>query len=178
VRDFNKKNHIEFSASVTVRSINNTQGTSLRKNKIVYTSKNPLVNELTIDDCALVAEKNALFGWNVPWINSNKAIQIPNGFAVTAEAYRYCWTGRCLASTTSGTGWPKSEDVADLARRGLKHGRSIYAAPFPADLGRPDTQAYAQLNQQYGDDMSVAVRSSATLKIYPPPALPDNRTLP
>jgi pyruvate,water dikinase len=59
------------------------------------------------------------------------------------------------------------EDVTDLARRALKAREIIYAAPFPIDLENQILKAYAQLNQQYGDNISVAVRSSATAEDLP-----------
>jgi len=45
-------------------------------------------NELTIDDVPLVGGKNASLGEMYRELTP-QGIQIPNGFAVTAEAYRY-----------------------------------------------------------------------------------------
>ena len=59
------------------------------------------------------------------------------------------------------------DDVADLAKRARKAREIIYAAPFPADLENQILKAYAQLHQQYGEEMSVAVRSSATAEDLP-----------
>jgi len=61
----------------------------------------------------------------------------------------------------------KPDNVADLANRARKAREIIYAAPFPADLEDQIIKAYAQLHQQYGDEMSVAVRSSATAEDLP-----------
>ena len=124
-------------------------------------------NELTIDDIPLVGGKNASLGEMYSELSS-QGIQIPNGFAVTAEGYRYlltqsnAWDALHIALDDLNP-----EDVTDLARRALKAREIIYAAPFPADLEGQILKAYAQLQQQYGDEMSVAVRSSATAEDLP-----------
>jgi pyruvate,water dikinase len=124
-------------------------------------------NELTIDDIALVGGKNASLGEMYRELTP-QGIQIPNGFAVTAEAYRYV--------LDQANGWEKlhqaldglnPDDVGDLARRALKAREIIYAAPFPEDLEQQIVEAFAQLKKQYGDDLSVAVRSSATAEDLP-----------
>jgi pyruvate,water dikinase len=124
-------------------------------------------NELTIDDIPLVGGKNASLGEMYRELTP-QGIQIPNGFAVTAEAYRYV--------LDQANGWDKlhqalddlnPDDVSDLARRALKAREIIYAAPFPEDLEQQIIDAFTQLKSQYGDDLSVAVRSSATAEDLP-----------
>jgi pyruvate,water dikinase len=124
-------------------------------------------NELTIDDVPLVGGKNASLGEMYRELTP-QGIQIPNGFAVTAEAYRYV--------LDQANAWEKlhqalddlnPDDVGDLARRALKAREIIYAAPFPKDLEQQIIEAFAQLKKQYGDDLSVAVRSSATAEDLP-----------
>jgi len=124
-------------------------------------------NELTIDDVPLVGGKNASLGEMYRELTP-QGIQIPNGFAVTAKAYRYlleqagAW--QLLHQALDDL---NPEDVGDLARRALKAREIIYAAPFPADLEDQILKAYAKLHLQYGDTMSVAVRSSATAEDLP-----------
>jgi pyruvate,water dikinase len=124
-------------------------------------------NELSIDDVPLVGGKNASLGEMYRELTP-QGIQIPNGFAVTAEAYRYI--------LDQSNGWHtlhqalddlNPEDVADLAKRARKARDIIYAAPLPKDLEQQIFAAYAQLQSQYGDDLSVAVRSSATAEDLP-----------
>ncbi len=124
-------------------------------------------NELTIDDVPLVGGKNASLGEMYRELTP-QGIQIPNGFAVTAEAYRYV--------LDQAQGWEalhqalddlQHDDVADLASRARKAREIIYAAPFPADLERQIIEAFNQLKKQYGDELSVAVRSSATAEDLP-----------
>ncbi|MGZ8225533.1 MAG: phosphoenolpyruvate synthase [Methylococcaceae bacterium] len=124
-------------------------------------------NELTIDDLPLVGGKNASLGEMYRELTP-QGIQIPNGFAITAEAYRYV--------LDQANGWValhqalddlNPDDVADLARRARKAREIIYAAQLPDDLQTQILAAFAQLQQQYGDDLSVAVRSSATAEDLP-----------
>ena len=124
-------------------------------------------NELTIDDVPLVGGKNASLGEMYQALTP-QGIQIPNGFAVTAEGYRYL-----LAQSEA---WQplhqilddlQADNMADLANRARQARDLIYKARFPADLEAQILSAYVQLQQQYGDDMSVAVRSSATAEDLP-----------
>ncbi|MFU8788880.1 MAG: PEP/pyruvate-binding domain-containing protein, partial [Methylobacter sp.] len=124
-------------------------------------------NELTIDDVPLVGGKNASLGEMYRELTP-QGIQIPNGFAVTAEAYRYVldqaqgWDA--LHQALDGL---NPDDVSDLANRARKAREIIYAAPFPEDLEQQILKAFKQLQHQYGDDVSVAVRSSATAEDLP-----------
>ncbi|MDO9103954.1 MAG: phosphoenolpyruvate synthase [Methylovulum sp.] len=124
-------------------------------------------NELGIDDVPLVGGKNASLGEMYQELTP-QGILIPNGFAITAEAYRYvldkadAWTGLHQALDALNP-----DDVNDLAKRALHAREIIYAAPLPADLVTQILAAYAQLQQQYGDGLSVAVRSSATAEDLP-----------
>jgi len=124
-------------------------------------------NELTIDDVSLVGGKNASLGEMYRELTP-QGIQIPNGFAVTAEAYRYVLDqSHSWEALHQALDDLNPDDVADLANRARKAREIIYAAPFPKDLERQIIEAFNQLKQQYGDDLSVAVRSSATAEDLP-----------
>ena len=124
-------------------------------------------NELTINDIPLVGGKNASLGEMYRELAGQDVI-VPNGFAITAEAYRYM--------LDQGAAWDKlheflddvdESDVSDLARRALQARDLVYSAPLPEDLQQQILDAFAQLQQQYGDDLTVAVRSSATAEDLP-----------
>ena len=124
-------------------------------------------NELTINDIPLVGGKNASLGEMYRELASQGVI-VPNGFAITAEAYRY-------VLNQAGV-WERlhelldqvnPDDVADLARRAQLARDLVYSAPLPQDLERQILVAFAQLQQEYGDDLTVAVRSSATAEDLP-----------
>lgn len=124
-------------------------------------------NELGIEDVPLVGGKNASLGEMYQELTP-EGILIPNGFAVTAEAYRYMldeangWQGLHEALDDLNP-----EDVTDLAKRARKAREVVYSAPIPEDLEQQIIAAYRQLEQQYGEELSVAVRSSATAEDLP-----------
>ena len=124
-------------------------------------------NELTLDDIPLVGGKNASLGEMYRELTP-QGIQIPNGFAITAEGYRYLLDhAQAWAPLHAALDALNPDDVVDLAKRARKARDIIYAAPIPDDLAQQILAAYAQLQQQYGDDLSVAVRSSATAEDLP-----------
>lgn len=124
-------------------------------------------NELTIDDVPLVGGKNASLGEMYRELTP-QGIKIPNGFATTAEAYRYVLDqANAWQPLHEALDDLDPDDVVDLAKRARKAREIIYAAPFPKDLEDQILNAFAQLRQEYGEDLSVAVRSSATAEDLP-----------
>jgi len=124
-------------------------------------------NELTINDIPLVGGKNASLGEMYREL-AGQGVIVPNGFAITAEAYRYM--------LDRAGAWDRlhefldavdDADVTDLARRAQLARDLVYAAPLPGDLQQQILAAFAQLQQQYGEDLTVAVRSSATAEDLP-----------
>jgi pyruvate,water dikinase len=57
--------------------------------------------------------------------------------------------------------------MADLARRGHRAREIVYAAGIPEDLKKEMVSTYRALQREYGANMSVAVRSSATAEDLP-----------
>jgi pyruvate,water dikinase len=124
-------------------------------------------DELGIDDVPLVGGKNASLGEMYRKL-SPAGVRIPNGFAITAEAYRYM--------LDSANAWPAlhdaldtldPEDVSDLARRGKRAREIVYGAGLPDDLAKEIIAAYRKLQEEYGEDVGLAVRSSATAEDLP-----------
>ena len=124
-------------------------------------------NEIGIGDVPLVGGKNASLGEMYQQLTP-QGIKVPNGFAVTAEAYRDMLTAAgawdALKEALDGL---DPDDMEDLARRGTKARSIIYGASLPREMEDEIIQAYRQLQQEYGDDLSVAVRSSATAEDLP-----------
>ncbi len=122
---------------------------------------------LGIGDVALVGGKNASLGEMYRELTP-KGIRVPNGFAVTAEAYRYVLRVGGLAEriremlTGLDTG-----NLPDLAERGRKLREMILATPLPDDLQAEILAAYADLCREYGPETDTAVRSSATAEDLP-----------
>jgi pyruvate, water dikinase len=123
--------------------------------------------EVGIDDVPLVGGKNASLGEMYREL-SDEGVLVPNGFATTADAYRHmldqadAWSGLHAALDDLDP-----DDVADLARRGKRAREIVYGAGLPDDLAREILEGYRQLQEEYGDDTSLAVRSSATAEDLP-----------
>jgi len=124
-------------------------------------------SEIRIEDIPLVGGKNASLGEMFQALTS-KGVPIPDGFAVTAEAYRALLDANDL--------WQPlhvlldnldSADVNQLQSAGWRARDLIYHAQFPEQLEQEMLSAYHQLQQQYGEEISVAVRSSATAEDLP-----------
>ncbi|HET8711492.1 MAG TPA: phosphoenolpyruvate synthase [Spongiibacteraceae bacterium] len=124
-------------------------------------------NELSNDDVALVGGKNASLGEMYRQL-APQGIRVPNGFAITAEAYRYV--------LDSANAWDRlhavfvglnADDVDDLARRAEQARDIVYSAPLPPDLIEQILAAYTQLKAEYGEELTLAVRSSATAEDLP-----------
>jgi pyruvate, water dikinase len=123
--------------------------------------------ELSIDDVPTVGGKNASLGEMYRELTP-KGIRVPNGFAITAEAYREVLTQsnswEALKEALDGL---DPGDAADLARRGAKARKIVYGAPLPEDMQQEILTAFERMKQEYGEEMSVAVRSSATAEDLP-----------
>ena len=123
--------------------------------------------EIGVDDVALVGGKTASLG-ELYCKLTPQGVKVPNGFAITAEAYRYildkanAWDA--LHKTMDGI---NPANMTDLSNRGKEARAIIYGAPFPDDLRQEILQAYHTLQDEYGHDLSVAVRSSATAEDLP-----------
>ena len=96
-------------------------------------------------------------------------MRVPNGFAITAEAYRYMLEeAGALGAAARGARRPRPDDVADLARRAKRAREIVYGAGLPDGPGRARSCAgYRRLQDEYGEEVSLAVRSSATAEDLP-----------
>ena len=123
--------------------------------------------EIGIDDTPEVGGKNASLGEMYRNL-TDEGVRVPNGFAVTASAYRHvldandAW--RKLHAALDGL---DPDDVTDLQTRGARARDIVYACELPEDLKSTILGAYAQLKAEYGDSLSLAVRSSATAEDSP-----------
>jgi pyruvate, water dikinase len=123
--------------------------------------------EIGIADVPLVGGKNASLGEMYRELTP-RGIRVPNGFAITADAYRHFLTSGGLRERMRELldGLDTSK-LADLAERGRKLRELILATPLPHDLQQEILHAYAKLCQDYGPETDTAVRSSATAEDLP-----------
>ncbi len=123
--------------------------------------------DIGVNDVALVGGKTSSLGEMYRELTP-QGVKIPNGFAITAAAYRYIldkanvWDA--LRKTLEGI---DPFNMTDLANRGRQARAIVYGVPIPDDLRQEILQAYRMLQEEYGHDISVAVRSSATAEDLP-----------
>ena len=124
--------------------------------------------ELTIKDVPLVGGKNAALGEMYQELTP-LGVKIPNGYAVSAEAFRYFVKFNNLGDRISrALKGLDTHDVSDLAKRGKIVRSLILSGYFPEDLKIQIFSYYHQLSKQYKtNNVDVAVRSSATAEDLP-----------
>jgi pyruvate,water dikinase len=123
--------------------------------------------ELSLKDVPLVGGKNASLGEMYRELVP-KGLKIPNGFAVTAEAYRdLVRSAGILPEMEELVAGLSREDLEEFARRGHRLRELIYQAPLPEGLPDEIASAYAELCAEYGENADVAIRSSATAEDLP-----------
>ncbi|MGA7229067.1 MAG: phosphoenolpyruvate synthase [Acidimicrobiia bacterium] len=124
-------------------------------------------DELGIDDVPEVGGKNASLG-ELYCSLTPLGINIPNGFALTANAYRVTLAEAGVVPELKNLlGGVDKSDVTDLARRARRARELVYGAPLPPQIRDEIVSGYQKLVEEYGPDLSVAVRSSATAEDLP-----------
>jgi pyruvate,water dikinase len=123
--------------------------------------------DLGLGDVPTVGGKTASLG-ELYRLLGRAEVSAPNGFAITARAYRDALTEADawdrLKSLLAGL---DVRDVEDLARRAEAARAIVHAATGGEPLRRQILDAFRQLRAQYGADLTVAVRSSATAEDLP-----------
>jgi pyruvate,water dikinase len=118
-------------------------------------------------DVAIVGGKNASLGELYGCLTS-VGVKVPNGFAATAQAYR--------DALTEAKVWDRLHelldgldltDVEQLATNAAEARKLVYGATGGVKLRAEIATAYRHLEKEYGADVSVAVRSSATAEDLP-----------
>jgi pyruvate, water dikinase len=123
--------------------------------------------EITLDDVSTVGGKTASLGELYRELTP-QGLRIPNGFAVTADAYRALIdAGDVLPKMREVVAGLDRSDLEDFARRGHLLRELVYQARFPDALAREIAEAYEGLCREYGENADVAVRSSATAEDLP-----------
>ncbi|GAB3002802.1 phosphoenolpyruvate synthase [Mycobacterium bourgelatii] len=123
--------------------------------------------EVGIEDVPLVGGKNASLGEMYQKL-SGQGIRVPHGFATTADAYKHVLeSAGAMDALHEALDDLDTEDVTALARAGKRAREIVYGAGIPADLAAEIVGAYRMLQEEYGEDVSLAVRSSATAEDLP-----------
>ena len=123
--------------------------------------------EVGMDDVVEVGGKNASLGEMYQQLTAQD-VRVPNGFAVTAEAYREVLdANQAWAKLHEVLDDLNPDNVKDLQARGAKARAIVAACELPQVLQTEIIASYGKLKEQYGDDVSLAVRSSATAEDSP-----------
>ncbi len=124
-------------------------------------------SEVGIEDVPIVGGKNAALGemfQNLVPLGVN----IPDGFALTADAYRHFFQNTGLDEKIKKVlADLDTKNIKNLQVRGKLVREAILKAKLPEDLKEIITKSYATLGEKYGKDRAVAVRSSATAEDLP-----------
>ncbi len=130
----------------------------------VYTRR---FDEFGIGDVTTVGGKSAGLGEMYRSL-SGEGVRVPDGFAVTADAYRHVLEAAgALGPLHDALDGLDPTDLDDLARRAALARAVVYDAGLPTDLAAEIAAGYRHLQEEYGDDVGLAVRSSATAEDLP-----------
>jgi len=123
--------------------------------------------EIGIEDVPLVGGKNASLGEMYQKLTS-KGVAVPHGFAITAYAYQYLIKAAGINDAVhDALAGLDTHDLRNLQARGEKVRNIIRNAEFPDDLRQAIIEAYKKMEAEYGANLDVAVRSSATAEDLP-----------
>ena len=122
---------------------------------------------IDVQDIALVGGKNASLGELYRHLAS-EGVRVPNGFAVTTEAYRrHLAAAGGVSAVRALFDGLDPRDVGDLARRSAAARRLLTDTPLASELRAAILDGYKALRNEYGEGVSLAVRSSATAEDLP-----------
>ncbi|ALU45666.1 phosphoenolpyruvate synthase [Pseudoalteromonas rubra] len=123
--------------------------------------------ELGMQDVPRVGGKNASLGEMISNL-ANAGVQVPGGFATTADAFNEFLEQSGLNEkihTILDT--LDVDDVNELAKVGAQIRQWVIDTPFQSELDQAIREAYASLHGDENNDVSFAVRSSATAEDMP-----------
>lgn len=125
-------------------------------------------DQVGIKDVTTVGGKNASLGEMYVSL-VNKGIKVPNGFIITAYAYRYFIEKEGLASFIEDTlADLDTHNIKELQKKGKAIREKIVAATMPEEIEKEIAEAYINLSNAYGvEEADTAVRSSATAEDLP-----------
>jgi pyruvate,water dikinase len=123
--------------------------------------------EISKRDVSLVGGKNASLGEMFSKL-TKKGINIPNGFATTSYAYRYFLEkNKILPKLKELFKELNVKNIKSLQETGEKARNLILKSDLPKDLEKVIIRSYQKLEEKYGKNCDVAVRSSATAEDLP-----------
>ncbi len=123
--------------------------------------------EIELKDIGLVGGKNASLGEMVQCL-SKEGIAVPTGFIITADAYsELIREGKISESMSLLLKDIDKNNIAELSQRSQAVRSLIKKAGLPTSVITQISDAYRKLESRYGNNVDVAVRSSATAEDLP-----------
>ncbi|MCG7553514.1 phosphoenolpyruvate synthase [Pseudoalteromonas sp. Of11M-6] len=123
--------------------------------------------ELGMQDVPRVGGKNASLGEMISNL-ANAGVQVPGGFATTADAFNeFLEQSGLNEKIHSILDTLDVDDVNELAKVGAQIRQWVIDTPFQPELDKAIRDAYSQLHGDASQDVSFAVRSSATAEDMP-----------
>jgi len=125
------------------------------------------LDQLGINDIDQVGGKNASLGEMIQNL-ANLGVNVPGGFATTSDAYRSFLAHENLGDRINALlDELDVDDLAALAKTGKQIRDWIMQIPLPDDVEEDINIAYEKVEKQYGEEVTWAVRSSATAEDLP-----------
>ncbi len=126
-----------------------------------------IFSEIHLNDLPLVGGKNASLGEMFCELTS-KGIAVPDGFAVTARGYwDFLNHNKLIPDINTLISQLDRKSFTNLSETGEKIRRLIIEASFPESLKKDILVAASDLYKRSGNQISLAVRSSATAEDLP-----------
>ena len=123
--------------------------------------------ELRMTDVEVVGGKNASLGELISQLSAS-GVQVPGGFATTADAFRdFLDHNRLTERINARLATLNTDDVKALAQAGAEIRSWVSEAAFPPDLEKAIREHFARLTKDSPAGVSFAVRSSATAEDLP-----------
>jgi pyruvate, water dikinase len=123
--------------------------------------------QLGMHDVGKVGGKNASLGEMVSHLAA-AGVKVPDGFATTADAFNdFLQQSGLKSQINQQLKTLDVDDVDTLAKVGAQIRQSILDTPFQPELQAAITQSYQALTAESGEEVSFAVRSSATAEDLP-----------
>jgi pyruvate,water dikinase len=138
---------------------------SVVKNNIKYIQK---LNEVGMNDLPRVGGKNASLGEMIQNLTAQD-IKVPNGFAVTVDAYdAFISENNLKEKINLAMDGLDTTDIIQLRKTGSNIRKSISNGKFPVSVEKSILESYYALSEDYGQEATdIAVRSSATAEDLP-----------
>jgi len=126
------------------------------------------LDRIGMSDLPRVGGKNASLGEMIKNL-SDKHIKVPNGFAVTVDAFdAFIEENKLKGIIEKALAQVDVSDIVSLRKTGSEIRKQISNGRFPVSVEKAILKSYYQLSEIYGQDATdIAVRSSATAEDLP-----------